>query len=104
MEFHDEIRKEAFKLQNFLSDNGNQKVKELTKDGKNTISFKVKETEDQNQLSELKKFEDFSCENIFHKFSSKLEEFSTYKTANSLKILRKKNLEVDRPFSGNEFH
>ena len=70
IEFQDETKREVnpFKLRNFLSDKCNQKVEELTTDSKNGFSFKVKPILQLNLLSDIKKFEDFSCEITFHKF------------------------------------
>ena len=69
IEFQDETKREVnpFKLRNFLSDECNQKVEELTTDSKNGFSFKVKPILQLNLLSDIKKFEDFSCEITFHK-------------------------------------
>ena len=69
-EFQDETKRDAnpSKIRNFLSDMYIQKVEELTTYGKNGFSFKVKPILQLNLLSNIKKFEDFSCEITFHKF------------------------------------
>ena len=61
IEFHHKTKREInhFKLWNFLSDKCNQKVEELTMDGKNGFSIKVKAFLQLNLLSDIKKFEDF---------------------------------------------
>ena len=58
----------SFKLRNVLSDKCNQKVEKLTTDNKNGFSFKVKPILQLNLLSDIKKFENFSCEINFHKY------------------------------------
>ena len=70
IEFHDETKREVgpFKLRNFLSDTFNQKVGERTTDSKNGFSFKVKLILQLNLSSNIKNFEDVSCEIIFHNF------------------------------------
>ena len=69
IEFQDETKREdnPSKQRNFLSDKYNQKVKQFTTDSKNGFSFKVKRSEELNQLSDIKKFEDLREIN-FHKF------------------------------------
>ena len=57
-----------FKLRKFLSDKCNEKVEELTTDIKNWFSFKVKPILLLNLLSDIKKFEDLSCEITFRKY------------------------------------
>ena len=75
-EFYDEIKREVdpFKLQDFLSDECNQKVEELTADSKNGFFFKVKPIFQLNLLSDIKNFEAFSCVNNFHRFLNHLHE------------------------------
>ena len=70
IEFQDQTKKEVnpFKLRKLLSDKCNQKVEELTTDSKNRFSFKVKPILQLNLVSDIKKFDDFSCEITFHKF------------------------------------
>ena len=70
IQFLDETRREknSFKLRNLLSDKCNQKVEELSTDSKNGLSFKVKSSHQLNLLSNVKQFEEFSCEITFHKF------------------------------------
>ena len=70
IEFHDETKREInpFKLRSFSSGKFNQKDEKLTKDSKNCFFFKVKPILQLNLLSDIKKFEDFSCEITFHKF------------------------------------
>ena len=77
-----------FKLRNFLSDKCNQKVEELTTDSKNGFSFKVKPIHQLKLLSDIKRFEDVSCEINLKKKLIKLKELSTNKTANSMKNLK----------------
>ena len=69
IEFQDETKRvvNPFKLWNFLSDKCNQKVEELRTDSKNGFSFKVKPILELNLLSDIKIFENFSCEILFHK-------------------------------------
>ena len=81
------IEVDPFKLRNFLSDKCNQNFEELTTERKNGFSYKVKPILQQNQLSDNRKFEDFSCEKTFHIFQIKLKELFTYKTAISVKNL-----------------
>ena len=57
-----------FKLRNFLSDKCNQKLEKLTTDIKKGSSFKFKPILQMNLLSDIKKFEDFSCETTFTNF------------------------------------
>ena len=68
--FQDETEKEVnpFKLQSFLSDKCNQKIEELTTDGKIGFSFKFKPIFQLSLSYNTKMFEDFSCEISFHKF------------------------------------
>ena len=70
IEIQEETKREVkpVKLRNFLSDKCNQKVEELTTDSKNGLSFKVKPILQLILFSDIEKFEDFSCEIIFHKF------------------------------------
>ena len=70
IEFHDQTKREVdpFKLWNFLSDTFNQKVEERTTDRKNGFSFKVKFILQLNLLSEIKNFENVSCEINFHNY------------------------------------
>ena len=72
IEFQDETKREVnpFKLQNFLSEKCNQNVEELIMDSKNGFSFKVKPILQLNLISNIKNFEDFSCEITFHKILS----------------------------------
>ena len=51
-----------------MSDKCNQKFEELTRDSKSDFSFKVKLIVQLNQISDIKKFEQFSCEITFYKF------------------------------------
>ena len=77
IEFQNETQRKVnpFKLQNFLSDKFNQKVKKLTTDSKFEFSFKVKKNEELNLSSEFENFEDLHCENIFHKSLNQTKEF-----------------------------
>ena len=56
IEFHDETRREVnpLKLQIFLSGKCNQKVKELTTVSLSGFSFRLRNIEELNQLSEIK--------------------------------------------------
>ena len=67
IEFYDKTKRDfsPFKLRNFLSNGGNQKIGELTTDSKNGFSFKVKPILQLSLLSDIKKLEDFSCEITF---------------------------------------
>ena len=73
IEFHDKTKREVnpFKIRNFLSDKCSQNVEELTTDSKNGFSFKDKHILQLNLLFGIKKFQDFSCEINFHKYSYK---------------------------------
>jgi len=77
IEFNDETKGKGnlFELRNFLSDEGNQKIEELTVDSKNEFSFKVKPILQLNLLSDMKKFEDFYCEITFHKILNRTKGY-----------------------------
>ena len=70
-EFQDEIKGEVnpFNLRNFLSDKCNQKVEEITTESNIGFLLQNQTLLQLNQLSDIKKFEEFSCEIIFYKFS-----------------------------------
>ena len=57
-----------FVFQSLLSDKRNQKFETITTDSKNGCSFKVKPILQLSLLSDIKRFEDFSCKITFHKF------------------------------------
>ena len=82
-----------------MSGKGNQKVEELTTDSKNGFSFKVKSSLQLNQLSYIKKFEDFSCEMSFYKFLNQTKGIINIQNCEFNKEL--KNLKEAYPFIGN---
>ena len=58
-----------------MSDKCNRKVEELTTDSKNRFSFKGKPLLQLNLLSDIEKFEDFSCDINFHNFVNQTNGF-----------------------------
>ena len=94
IEFDDETKMEVkpFELQNFLSDECNRKVKELTTDSKNGLSFKIKKNVELNLLYELKKFKHF-CGITFHKFLNQTKGIIYIQNRKFSKKLEKKKPE-----------
>ena len=102
IESQDEIKRQfnPFTLRNFLSDKCNQKVEKLTTVSKNRLSFKVKPILQLNLLSNIKKVEDFSCENIFHNLLNQTKEIIYLQNCEINEDL-KKNLKEADPFIEN---
>ena len=72
-----------------MSDNCNQKVKELTTDIKNGFSFKVKKNEELYRLSDIEKFEDF-CEITIHTFLNQIKGIIYIQNCEIIKEFEKK--------------